>query len=134
MSDSLNTINKRIAEYRSLAGYTQETAAKALGMSKSTYARMERTGSPKPETLKKIAEVFNVSAELILYGEFVVVSPDRAPENNTLHDVGLTYEKDEIINLTTTEKNCIKLLRTLQPAERKKLVDYITEYANKQIK
>lgn len=125
MPKKSNTINKRIANYRILAGYTQEEAANALGMNKSTYARMERTGSPKPETLKKIAEVFNVSAELLLYGEFLVPKPEKTE----LHDKGLFDNKN--FEVTFAEENLIKKFRNLSPKDREELTEYIEKLIEK---
>lgn len=126
------SINIRIVRYRTLAGYTQQTAADAIGMNKNSYARMERSGTPKPEVLKKLAALFNVSAETILYGEEKKDYPFAESEKKaaTLKDVNHTFKQSDPLLLTTNEKTIIKLCRSLSPEQRNKIMKYIVGFVN----
>ena len=126
----LDPINKRIAKYRTLAGFTQETAAQALGMKKNTYARMERYGYPKPDMLKKMASLFGVTTELILYGKtFLEIL--KEPTTTTyvrLEQPIKDFHPDPPITLTTNEKNLVKACRELSGKDRNELMAMIREY------
>lgn len=121
MKEMKNPINQRIAKYRNLAGYTQETAAQALGLKKNTYARMERMGNPRPDQLKEIANLYGVSTAKILFGETGVDGPE--PEGPLL--------PEQIKEFTVNEKNIIKLLRTMPREKRLEILEIINEYYKK---
>ena len=124
-------ISKRIAQYRTLAGYTQESAAAALGVNKNSYARMERTGTPKPEMLKKLSALFNIPAETILYGEKNGLSAEHDGSNPVLKDTSLEFKSKGSLLLTTNEKNVIRLCRSLTPQQRSEVLDLIAGYIKK---
>ena len=131
MLNSPDKINKRIAQYRNLAGYTQERAAIALGMNKNAYARMERSGTPKPEMLKKLSELFNVSAQVLLYGEISEISYQPEGTGRTvLHESSITFKAEEPLILTANERNAVKLCRTLTPEQRSELLKLIADYVD----
>lgn len=65
----METINERIVRYRKFAGITQKEMADFLGIKLSTYSQKEKKGIIDCETLKKIAEVFEIDIMLLLYGE-----------------------------------------------------------------
>lgn len=120
MNSSLNPINKRISIYRSFAGLTQEQAAAALGMKKNTYARMERYGKPTPEMLKKLASLYNVSVNMLLFGNDEGIDAsviDERPHDN--------LSQENPLMLTLDEKNCVKLCRCLPKSMQKMVMDLI---------
>ncbi len=127
MSDHEEKIGRRIARYRSLAGYTQQTAADAIGINKNSYARMERSGTPKPDVLKKLSDIFNVPVQVLLYGEVDSEITAQAPKSSALKDIGFDIKQDEPLVLTTNEKNIIKLLRSLPQTKRNEILKQLTE-------
>ncbi len=128
----LDPINRRIAEYRTLAGFTQETAAQALGMKKNTYARMERYGSPKPDMLKKMASLFGVTTELILYGKtFKEILNEPNQSFVRMEQYVKDFHPDPPITLTTNEKNLVKACRELSGQDRNELMAMIRDYYEK---
>ena len=128
MKQDTKPINKRIATYRKLAGYTQQSAADALGLKKNTYARMELHGNPKPEILAKLAVLYNVSINLILYGVDGGQTADmqKAKEITRLEEKPhpFTMQKTDI-TLTVNEKNCIKACRKLSKKDRDQVMALI---------
>ena len=135
MKREINPINERIARYRKLAGYTQQTAAEALGVKKNTYARMELHGNPTPDMLKKLAALYNVSSELILYGadggktetaNTGIVIP-VIEQQRRLSDNPPSFAREPDLVLTTNERNCIKACRNLSKDDRDKIMAFINE-------
>ena len=88
------SINKRIAFYRRMKDMRQEDVAAKLGMVNSTYSRMERAGKIKADILIKIAEVLEISPDLLFHGE----DTDEKPKKNE------TQEKDFYYDFTPTER------------------------------
>lgn len=134
MNNSTKPINKRISTYRKLAGYTQQTAADALGIKKNTYARMELHGNPKPDMLIKLAALYKVSPNLILFG----VDGGQTADMRAEKDIIRLEEKPPVFNITRTdmtltvnEKNCVKACRELSKADRDKVMAFINELYGK---
>lgn len=129
MSEFPSDVNQRIAEYRKLAGFTQSEAAPLLGMKRNTYARMERHGNPTPEMLKKIAELYNVSVDTILYGDnklpLTPAEPAYAVFESSKMMPHFIEEMEQGISLTTNEKNCIRVIRLLPKSKQKEVMNYI---------
>lgn len=125
MLNAEEKISKRISRYRTLAGYTQQTAAEAIGMNKNSYARMERTGNPKPDVLKKLSALFNVPVSTLLYGEGLETGGEE--EATPLKDTGVTIKKDDPLLLTTNEKNIIKIFRSLPQKQKNDLLKQILD-------
>lgn len=71
-------INKRIAHYRAVAGYSQAEVAEMLGMKLSTYSQRERVSEPTADFLKKLSVIFGVEIEVLLYG--VGKKPNISPK------------------------------------------------------
>jgi transcriptional regulator with XRE-family HTH domain len=62
-------VGLKIAYYRKLRGYTQETFSEKLGVSASYYSQIEAAGCYKPislRTLFKIAEMLEVEPNKLL--------------------------------------------------------------------
>ena len=64
------SIGKRMQKYRELLGYSQESLAETIGCSTIFISYMERgEKSPSLDTLIKLANALEVSADLLLGGE-----------------------------------------------------------------
>ena len=133
MNKETKPINKRISTYRKLAGYTQQTAADALGIKKNTYARMELHGNPKPDILAKLAVLYNVSPNLILFG----VDGGQTADMRKAKDIQRLEETPRLFNasktditLTTNERNCIKVCRKLSKKDRDEVMALINRLYN----
>lgn len=134
MKQAINPINERIARYRKLAGYTQQTAADALKMKKNTYARMELYGNVSSDMLIKLAALFKVSPLMILFGVdggqteviYETEPPIRLEDNNRP-----TLVREPDLTLTTNEKTCIKVCRELSKEDRDKVMAFINELYKK---
>ena len=67
--DIFRSVGLKIAYYRKLRGYTQETFSEKLGVSVSYYSQIEASGCYKPislRTLFKIAETLDVEPHKLL--------------------------------------------------------------------
>lgn len=125
-----NTVNQRIAGYRKLAGFTQEQAANLLNMKRSAYARMEKYGNPSPEKLKQIAELYRVSVATLLYGADNGYHNYRKADDelSDIPPLSLETNKDsDILPLTLTESNAIRIVRRLKTSDVEKIIDFINE-------
>ena len=63
------TVNQRIAAFRKKLHYSQGAVAEMIGMKGSTYSQMERRGTVSAERLLKLARVFDIPPEMLLYDE-----------------------------------------------------------------
>lgn len=69
MTDS-ELVGKRIKELRKKSGWNQAVAARQLLVSESVLCRIEKGDrDPTFPILKRICEVFHVSADYVIYGE-----------------------------------------------------------------
>ena len=127
MKEQIKPINKRISTYRKLAGYTQQTAADALGIKKNTYARMELHGNPTPEMLAKLANLYTVSINMLVLGT-------DGGETNDLKSAGGVQRLSEAepplkkraeLTLTINEINCVKACRELSKEQRNEVMALI---------
>lgn len=60
---------KRIEELRIKRGYTKTKVADAIGISVPAYYYFERgTKEPSVNTIKKLAELYSVSTDYLIYG------------------------------------------------------------------
>ncbi|MBO4694084.1 MAG: helix-turn-helix domain-containing protein [Clostridia bacterium] len=127
MKPEIKSINKRISTYRKLAGYTQQTAAEALGIKKSTYARMELHGNPTPDMLVRLAKLYNVSVNLFLYGvdKSEKEEPKKPkPDVRLKDDIRIFAENPDIV-LSTNEKNLVKVYRELPKKDKDEVLSFI---------
>lgn len=70
MKNQLDMIGRSLRRYRTNAKLTQKQVAEQAGISVSHYANLERgSKSMSAWTLYALADVLNVSADLLLYGE-----------------------------------------------------------------
>lgn len=142
MKNNTNAINMRIATYRRLAGLTQAEAAAALGMKRNTYGRMELHGNPKPEMLIKIAKLYNVSVNELLYGvdesrshaienrkqpEGFYVDPDGSSTTAVFHEeISPALEPVRFIP-TVSEINLIKIYRFMTKDQQRQVRQLMEE-------
>ena len=68
-NDINETVNKRIARYRRVAGLKQKEMAELLGMKFSTYSEKERNGTIESDFLLKIATILDIDPILLLCGD-----------------------------------------------------------------
>lgn len=133
--DKKSPINERIARYRVAAGYTQASAAKALDMKFSTYGRLEREGNPPPELLARMSVLFNVNANVLLFGEGydAEAQEKKFKEQQSLFtrlhsDNTFTgFKIPPPITLTATERNLIGGYRELDRDQKSIIVNMINE-------
>ncbi len=68
---------KKLKEVRNGAGLSQKALAERLSISQQAYAKYENgTASPNPETIKKLSEILNVSADYLL-GTETNIAPEE---------------------------------------------------------
>lgn len=134
MKETIKPINKRISTYRKLAGYTQQTAADALGIKKNTYARMELHGNPTPHMLVQLAMLYKVSPNLILFGVDGGETEDLRDKSEPIRLRETPHIFDNIpktdMTLTTNERNCIKVCRELSKEQRDEVMAFINKLYN----
>ena len=126
-------INARIAQYRKNAGFTQSEAAQSLGIKRNTYARMELKGSPKPEMLVRLADLYHVSVNNILYGEQAVAENQIQSGDPEVHQSRLQQNLDDspLFNRsapfipTAKEEKIIKIIRNLPKKNKEAVLQYI---------
>lgn len=87
-------IGERLKLLRKEKGFEAQFIAKQLNVSKSTYSYYENDKSdPSFETLKKLADIFDVSTDYLLgrtdIKEMVIVEGNEIP--NELRVVGINY-------------------------------------------
>lgn len=98
---------KKLKNLRSDAGITQDELSIILQIPKPTYAHYE-TGRSEPniETLKKIADYFDVSLDYLC---------DRQNKNNLQLD-----------SFTDAQKNLIEMIKPLSEKQVYSLIGYVT--------
>ena len=130
MKQNIKPINKRLSTYRRLAGYTQQTAAEALGIKKNTYARMELHGNPTPDMLVRLAALYKVSPNLILFGsdggETAANNENKQP--NRLEERPQIFNRSRDLVLTVNETNCIKAVRTFTKEQQREIMALINKF------
>lgn len=64
----MDTLNKKIKDFRKSQGWTQEYIANRIGISQPAYQKIEAgdSGSMRVSTLRKICTEFNMSADELL--------------------------------------------------------------------
>jgi transcriptional regulator with XRE-family HTH domain len=71
-------LGERLKKLRSRKGMSQEELSKNLGLTRGTYAHYEiNKRQPDYDTLKKIADFFNVTIDFLITGNEKSESPDE---------------------------------------------------------
>ncbi len=118
-------MNNKLKELRKNSALTQKQIADVIGIDRSTYSYYENgKASPSLEVLVKIAKVFNVTLDYIIYGE----ESKTVQPVSVLTDNYTSYSKvDSFVNLSLEEKNLLMYSRLLDSDSLKKLVDFADE-------
>lgn len=96
MSDIKKIIGERLKTLRENKGLKQNRVAKMLGVHNSTLAKYE-SGEREPdnETLTKIAEIYEVTLDYLLTGDYKTKSTQSAPHEQS-NVVNIENKKDQI--------------------------------------
>ena len=132
MPQQVKTINRRIAGYRKLAGYTQEQVADKLGMKRNTYARIEHHGNPSPEMIDKLSKLFGVPVQRFFSEEALDFS--APPTANTTLRANDTYLLDtsDITPLKIDEAYLLRILRALPQEYTDATIEFVNDlYKNR---
>ena len=118
-------MNNKLKALRKNSALTQKQIADVIGIDRSTYSYYENgKASPSLEVLVKIAKVFNVTLDYIIYGE----ESKTVQPVSVLTDNYTSYSKvDSFVNLSLEEKNLLMYSRLLDSDSLKKLVDFADE-------
>ena len=132
-------INKRIVIYRKLANLNQIQVAELMGMKASTYSQMERSGSITTDRLLRLAEIFNVSVNDLLFDQQkqnvepeppkqIFPVPDPAPINK-LHEsiVDIFSNNINLDNLSIRDRNMIKMYINFKKSDQQKVCNLVEE-------
>jgi len=104
-------IGRKIEKIRKIKEIKQDTLAKALGITRQGYARMEQSENIDSEKLKVIADTLGVTAEAIRnFNEDAVINNNIYDQNNTV----INY------NLNAAEK-VVELYEKLLQSEKEKV-------------
>lgn len=77
------SIAERLQELRKQAGYSQEQVAEIMGLSRQAISKWESgQGKPEIDNIVKLTEIYDVSADYILFGTEKVSVP--VPEKKEL--------------------------------------------------
>ena len=132
MPQDVKPINRRIAGYRKLAGFTQEQVAEKLGMKRNTYARIEHHGNPSPEMIDNLSKLFNVPVQKFFSEEMADFSGiSEAPVTKRMNDVYL-LDTTDILPLKIDEAYLLRVLRSLPQEYTNAAIDFINDiYKNR---
>lgn len=129
------SVGENIKKYRIAKGLTQKQLANKLGLAEITIRQYEnKSRTPKLETLKKIALVFNILlSELIgdnwdLYSEEDYNNFSSAKIEEITMD-GQTFTNPEDYQNFLFEKITLTNLQKLNLAGKRKIADYSTDLA-----
>lgn len=117
-------LNNKLKELRKNSSLTQEQISEVIGVDRSSYSYYENgKATPSLGVLIKIAKVFNVTLDYIVFGEH-----SETVETVTLADSGNGYKKvDSFANLSDDEKNLLMYSRLIDADARKELVKYAND-------
>lgn len=120
-------MKNKIKELRKNSALTQKQIADVLGIDRSTYSYYENgKASPSLAVLMRIAKVFNVTLDYVIYGD-----DSKTVQANVLSDSSSVYTKvDSFVNLSDTEKSLLMYSRLLDSDS----VDDLVKYAENLVK
>ena len=120
-------MKNKLKELRKNSALTQKQIADVLGIDRSTYSYYENgKASPSLAVLMRIAKVFNVTLDYVIYGD-----ESKTVQANVLSDNCSVYTKvDSFVNLSDTEKNLLMYSRLLDSDT----VDELVKYAENLVK
>jgi len=132
-----NNINQNVASCRKLAELKQSDVAEKLNLKTSTYSQMERKGNITADMIVKLAELFKVHPNVLLYGNNYSEEEEKNGNGVTLGEPFTPPVPDppEITVLTNREENSIKIIRNLSKADREEIYEFIeAKYKKKKVK
>lgn len=123
----IKTVNERIAFYRKKSHLSQNEVAERIGMKGSTYSQMERRGNVSAERLKALAEVFEIKAEELLYGEeeYKILYPENSGSGLPLAQEPAFPKPSEVFVPTNSEISLLKVFRRLSQKDKAEVRDFI---------
>lgn len=99
----MNTIGKRIVDLRKKDGLSQTQLAKEITISLPQLQRYENKGvQPPADILKKLADVFNVSIDYLVYGD----TDEKAKQ--AIQDNALLAQFKAVEELNDKDRSTIK--------------------------
>ena len=122
-------INQNVASCRKLAELKQSDVAEKLNIKISTYSQMERKGNITADMILKLAELFKVHPNVLLYGtDYDETQTDS--EGNLKFREPITPPIPEpssssITVHTNSEENIIKIIRNLSKSDRDDVYAFI---------
>ena len=129
------SINQRIASLRRLANLTQYDVAEKIGMKCSTYSQMERKGNISAQMVLRLADIFGVHPNEILYG-----TDSLATQSTQENILPISQPKPPVptspppIILTNSEESIIKIIRNLSKADKDEVMAFIEDKYKKRKK
>lgn len=130
------SINRRIARCRKLADLTQTEAAEKMGMKCSTYSQMERKGNISADRLLKLAQIFGVHPDELLYEKkstMSTVSADMPSAPAAPAAPAPVIQQDEfedvrpVFIISKKEENLLKIIRNLPKNARDEIISFIEQ-------
>ena len=122
-------INHNVASCRKLAELKQSDVAELLNIKTSTYSQMERKGNITGDMILKLAELFKVHPNVLLYGTEYVEEEKKDEENLVLSEPFTPPVPEptssSITVLTNSEENIIKIIRNLSKSDRDEVYSFI---------
>lgn len=124
-------IGTRIKRIRIDKKMSQKSVAEQLGIPYSTYSNYENNNrEPNYDTLKRIADILNVTIPYLLYGETGIMSADTAEYLLSLSGFELVENNNGTYTICDIENNKTKNQVTVTISDLGKFVretsDYIT--------
>jgi transcriptional regulator with XRE-family HTH domain len=87
-------LKDRLNQLRNEKKWTQEEMSNKVGIARTTYAMYEQgKRNPDYETLKKIADLFDVSTDYLL-GRTDIRNPEKKPEGRFFYDLDNASQED----------------------------------------
>jgi len=124
-------LGERLAQLRKERDLTQEQLAKIFNMSRSTYAQYEvDRRHPDYNTLKMIAEYFNVSTDYLL-GRTDDPSPRKdvrdvfTPEVLAEHGVEYAEVSDYLKKNGITDREAVEMLKEIDDFRKRMIAKYV---------
>lgn len=111
-------ISLSIKRLRENAGLTQQQVADMLNIDRSTYAYYEiGKTSPSINSLKKLAQIFNVSYEVLIDGASKYILADNRVQYRTID-----FSDEKFYALSKEEKTLVTLFRLFSADEQTEIL------------
>jgi transcriptional regulator with XRE-family HTH domain len=134
----LDNIGETIRKHRERLGLTQIYVAKAIGISREQYLKIEKgKAQPKLEEISRLSAVFKVSPEELLQAEIrdSVISNLNAVQIKDMIRTMFTEVKTELLEprIEDVKAEIIELLQTTRKEDMYKVLKYIRQLRNNNI-